>query len=50
MLRMLRELDRNPDLGCLGYITGLKVIVQYWRSFEQLEAYARSRDHEHLPA
>jgi hypothetical protein len=24
--------------------------VQYWRSFEQLEAYARSKDHGHWPA
>jgi hypothetical protein len=24
--------------------------VQYWRSFEQLERYARSRDHVHWPA
>ena len=24
--------------------------VQYWRSFEQLEAFARSSDHAHLPA
>ena len=22
MPRMLKELDRNPELGCLGYITG----------------------------
>jgi hypothetical protein len=26
------------------------VLVQYWRSFEQLEAYARSHDNEHWPA
>ena len=25
-------------------------MVQYWRSFEQLEAYARSRDANHWPA
>jgi len=24
--------------------------VQYWRSLEQLQAYARSSDREHLPA
>ncbi len=50
MPRMLRELDSNPELGCLGYITGFRVIVQYWRSFELLEAYAQSKDHAHLPA
>jgi hypothetical protein len=26
------------------------VIVQDWRSFEHLEAYARNRDHAHWPA
>ena len=43
MPRMLRELDRNPDLGCLGYIAGLKVIVQYWRSFEHLREYVQTK-------
>ncbi len=28
----------------------MKIIVQYWRSFEHLEAYARSKEHAHLPA
>jgi len=50
MPKMLHELDRNPQLGCLGYVTGMKVIVQYWRTFEHLEAYARSKEHAHLPA
>ena len=27
-----------------------RVIVQYWRSFDHLEAYARSKDQEHWPA
>jgi hypothetical protein len=26
------------------------VIVQYWRSFEHLEAYARDADQQHWPA
>jgi fumigallin biosynthesis monooxygenase-like protein len=50
MRPMLKELDANPDLGCLGYTFGWPVIVQYWRSFDQLESYAKSRDHRHLPA
>ena len=50
MPRMLRELEAHPESGFLGHIPGLKVIVQYWRSFDHLEAYARSRDHEHWPA
>jgi hypothetical protein len=50
MPRMLKELDAHPDCGCLGYTNGLGVIVQYWKSFDALEAYARSRDKEHWPA
>jgi hypothetical protein len=50
MRPMLKELDANPSLGCLGYTFGWPVIVQYWRSFDQLESYAKSRDQLHLPA
>ena len=49
MPRMLKELSAKPELGLLGYEMSMKVIVQYWRSFDHLEAYARSREHEHLP-
>jgi hypothetical protein len=50
MPRMLRELERKPDSGFLGAIQSLGVIVQYWRSFEHLEKYARDRDQSHWPA
>ena len=50
MGRMLRELEARPESGFLGHIMGTKVIVQYWRSFEHLEAYARSQDRDHWPA
>ena len=54
MPKMLRELASQPDLGLLGYRTywsGRVILaVQYWRSFEALEAYARAAEHEHLPA
>ena len=50
MPRMLRELEETPDSGFLGHISGFRVIVQYWRSFEHLEAYARNPDREHWPA
>jgi hypothetical protein len=50
MGRMLRELAARPESGFLGHIMGTKVIVQYWRSFEHLEAYARSQDRDHWPA
>jgi Monooxygenase af470-like len=54
MPRMLRELQRQPDSGLLGATQGFlstgPVVVQYWRSFEQLERYARDPNAEHLPA
>ncbi|HYO83097.1 MAG TPA: DUF4188 domain-containing protein [Bryobacteraceae bacterium] len=50
MPRMLRELRRRPESGFLGSASGGLLIVQYWRSFDHLEAYARSHDHEHWPA
>ncbi len=55
MPRMLRELEGRPDSGFLGanlYMGSPRrpMVVQYWRSFEQLEAYARSKDGAHWPA
>jgi hypothetical protein len=53
MPRMLRELFANPDLGFLGgesWFGRTTVMVQYWRSREQLLAYASKRESEHLPA
>ena len=47
---MLKELQAHPESGCLGYIQTLGVIIQYWRSFEHLESYARTRDRNHWPA
>jgi hypothetical protein len=50
MPKMLKELEAHPESGFLGH-TGLgRVIVQYWRSFEHLEAYARAKDRKHWPA
>jgi len=51
---MIAELKRNPELGLLHaqffmYWRGVGV-VQYWRSFEHLHAYAHARDAQHLPA
>lgn len=55
MPRMLRELQKHPEMGLLGYRQLLgnplsPMVVQYWRSFEHLEAYARNRDAAHFPA
>jgi fumigallin biosynthesis monooxygenase-like protein len=50
MPRMLKELEAQPSSGFLGSTNGLTVMVQYWRSFEHLEAYARDQNLEHWPA
>lgn len=52
MPKMLKELEAAPDdVGFLGHNgLSLGVIVQYRRSFDHLEAYARSPDHGHFPA
>ncbi len=52
MNKMLEELAAMPveETGFLGVEKSLGVIVQYWRSFEHLEAYAKDRDGLHYPA
>jgi hypothetical protein len=54
MPRMLTELGRRPELGLLHAQTYFgfpnTLVVQYWRSFEQLHAYATDRGLAHLPA
>lgn len=53
MPRMLRELDARPaeDTGFLGYTTlGFGTLVQYWRSYDHLEAYANAAEAAHFPA
>src|SRR5262249_19609524 len=54
MPRMLKELAERPDTGLLGFQQhfGLRsaMVVQYWRSFDQLEEYARNKSAAHFPA
>ena len=53
MPKMLKELDALPatETGFLGATNvGFGVTLQYWRSFDHLERYARSNDHAHFPA
>ena len=53
MTRMIRELYAHPELGFLhaeNWFGRTSIMVQYWKSFEALEAYAKSREHQHLPA
>ena len=48
MLYMLRYLSKHPEKGMLGYHFFGLTIVQYWRSFEHLEAFAKDTDDPHL--
>lgn len=54
MSPMLKELYRNPEKGFLGaeYFLSSRgpMILQYWRSFEDLEKFARDPNAPHLPA
>ena len=50
MKHMLDYLVARPEKGLLGYQMGLPVIVQYWRSFGHLEAFAADADDPHLAA
>jgi hypothetical protein len=45
--------SQKPESGFLGFqiLGGIPpVIVQYWKSFEDLEAYAKDRNGMHYPA
>jgi hypothetical protein len=52
MPRMLRYLDKNPQAGLLGYRSAgsprTPTLVQYWRSFEDLDRFAKQPDAPHL--
>ncbi len=51
MPRMLRHLEAHPEKGLLGHrqaVLPAPLLVQYWRSFEHLERFARDRDDPHL--
>ena len=53
MPKMIRELYQHPELGLLSHeqwFGRTTIMVQYWKSFEHLEQYAKSRDASHLPA
>jgi Domain of unknown function (DUF4188) len=48
MKHMLDYLVAHPEKGLLAYEMGFPTIVQYWRSFEHLEAFANDKDDPHL--
>ena len=54
MPAMLRSLDKQRQKGLMGFrlVPGLRNIgvVQWWRSFDDLERFARSADDPHMEA
>ena len=48
MGHMLKYLSQHPEKGLLGFQMGFPVIVQYWRSYSHLEAFARDESDPHL--
>lgn len=53
MPRMITELYQQPELGFVHaemWFARTTIMVQYWRSMEQLLAYAKSKNAQHLPA
>lgn len=53
MRRMLREFEADPSAGLLSYESyggRTTLMVQYWRSLDDLHRYARDRQRQHAPA
>ena len=53
MPRMLKELERQPELGFLHaemWFSRTLILLQYWRSMDQLMNYATAKEAAHLPA
>lgn len=53
MPKMLKELQKQPELGFIHsemWVSRTVMVMQYWRSMEQLLEYAKNKQSEHLPA
>jgi len=53
MPKMITELYKKPELGFISHeqwFGRTTLMVQYWKSFEHLENYAKNRTSHHLPA
>src|SRR5439155_14834676 len=54
MVKELRQLPESPLLESRTMISvrdwRVPLFIQYWRSFDELEAWARNRDLRHRPA
>jgi hypothetical protein len=48
MQHMLKYLTEHPEKGLLGYQSAGLTTIQYWRSFEHLELFAKDTDDPHL--
>lgn len=48
MNHMLKYLTDHPEKGLLGYQSVGFTTIQYWRSFEHLEAFAKDTNDPHL--
>jgi hypothetical protein len=48
MQYMLKYLTQHPEKGLLGYQSAGLTTIQYWRSFDHLEAFAKDQDDPHL--
>ena len=48
MGKMLKYLSEHPEKGLLGYETAGFTTIQYWRSFDDLEHFAKDADDPHL--
>jgi len=52
MPKMINELSKKPESGFLGFqnFGGIPpVMIQYWKSFEHLAAYAKDKEGIHFP-
>lgn len=50
---MIKELYRHPELAFIHsemWFSRTIILVQYWRSMDQLLAYAKKKERQHLPA
>ena len=53
MPKMIKELYMSPEVGFISHeqwFGRTTMMVQYWKSFEHLEAYAKNKTGNHLPA
>jgi len=53
MSRMMKELQADPSNGLLAfeaYAGRTTLMLQYWRSVEDLQRYAKNRERAHVPA